>query len=318
MHISKIGVPLIAATTLAVSNATSSPAHAQRGHASPSVRAAARLKYNPPRNWIQHYLGDDRYKILGGTWKVVSTEMDTAYYPPWAPEMLRQPAGSVIGFPSAAAAEEAGYKRSNYPMESPLLGVTQPVAPAAPSGGPPSLSSLFMPQEGAAITANAGAARRVVLSDGASSTVLPRGWTHIKTTRPVPSGNGQTVLIDMFVPGSMSSIAAIKDPMRARPVVFGFMQMPNAEAMFSGRPLRQIGTAMERRGRVDTRLNALRAAMPPASFGNMRGVRMSVPVPQYGTLPMVFAARGSKVTILADLSRRAAGSQQITASFRGR
>ena len=57
---------------------------------SPSVKAAARLKYNPPRNWIRHYLGDDRYKIAGGVWKVVTTPNDKFYYPAYAAEMLRR------------------------------------------------------------------------------------------------------------------------------------------------------------------------------------------------------------------------------------
>ena len=107
---------------------------------SPSAKAAARLKFHPPANWLEHYLGDDRYKIKGGVWKVVTTENDAYYYPGWAPEMLRQKPGLVIGFPNAAAAEEAGYLRSNYPMDSPLLGVTgrepeRPI-PGVPSANP--------------------------------------------------------------------------------------------------------------------------------------------------------------------------------------
>lgn len=76
---------------------------------SPSARSAARLKQNPPRNWLRHYLPDDRYK-LGSTWQVVSTETDTLYHRPSCPRMLAQPAGIVLGFPSAAEGLEAGYK----------------------------------------------------------------------------------------------------------------------------------------------------------------------------------------------------------------
>ncbi len=75
----------------------------------PSALAAARLKNNPPRNWIRHYLPADRYKIAGGIWKYVSTELDTYYHRPDSALMLQQPAGMVIGFASIADAEEAGY-----------------------------------------------------------------------------------------------------------------------------------------------------------------------------------------------------------------
>lgn len=77
---------------------------------SPSAKAAAKLKYHPPSGWINHYLPDDRFKISGGTWKYVSTEMDEYYHRPDSPLMLQQPAGIVIGFASAADAEEAGYR----------------------------------------------------------------------------------------------------------------------------------------------------------------------------------------------------------------
>ncbi len=76
----------------------------------PSAKEAARLKYYPPHNYLEHYLGDDRYKIAGGVWKVVSTNLDTYYHRPDCPNMMRQPAGLVIGFSSAAEAAEGGYK----------------------------------------------------------------------------------------------------------------------------------------------------------------------------------------------------------------
>src|SRR5690606_12189929 len=63
---------------------------------SPSARQAVRLKYHPPKNWLRHYLGDDRYKIAGKVWKVVSTQLDTYYHRPDCPNMLRQPAGIAI------------------------------------------------------------------------------------------------------------------------------------------------------------------------------------------------------------------------------
>ena len=78
--------------------------------ASPSARAAARLKHRPPQGWINHYLPDDRYKIKGGVWRFVSTETDDRYYHPDSPYMLSQPPGIVIGFANEAAAQEAGYR----------------------------------------------------------------------------------------------------------------------------------------------------------------------------------------------------------------
>jgi len=75
----------------------------------PSAIEAARLKYYPPGGYLSHYLPDDRYKIAGNVWKYVSTDLDTYYHVPSSPNMMRQPADRVIGFASAADAEEAGY-----------------------------------------------------------------------------------------------------------------------------------------------------------------------------------------------------------------
>ncbi len=86
-----------------------SPAFAQRV-TSPSVSAAARLKNKPPQNWLRHYLGDDRYKISGGVWKVVSTQTDNRYHRANCVFMLRSSAAIVIGFASPTDAMEAGYK----------------------------------------------------------------------------------------------------------------------------------------------------------------------------------------------------------------
>ncbi|HEX9998295.1 MAG TPA: hypothetical protein VGB45_14240 [Abditibacterium sp.] len=76
----------------------------------PSAKMAARLKKYPTSNWLAHYLPDDRYKIAGGVWKYVSTDLDTYFHRPYSAYMLRQPAGRVIGFSSAAEAIEAGYR----------------------------------------------------------------------------------------------------------------------------------------------------------------------------------------------------------------
>jgi hypothetical protein len=136
----------------------------------PSAVAAVRLKYHPPDNWIRHYLGDDRYKIAGRVWKVVSTQTDTYYHRPNCPNMLRQPAGIVIGFASADGAEQSGYVPD--PICSPRAAS---VTYAAGSGS-----------EGTTI--NRGKrAMRIVLADGKSTVLLPPSW---KRTR----SGAQTVL----------------------------------------------------------------------------------------------------------------------------
>lgn len=97
---------LVAGTLWAsVSHAVPAPGRKLPG---PSAVEAARLKKSPPPNYLSHYLPDDRYKIAGGVWKYVSTDLDTYYHVPTSPNMLRQPANRVIGFASARDAEEAG------------------------------------------------------------------------------------------------------------------------------------------------------------------------------------------------------------------
>ena len=75
----------------------------------PSAIETARLKNSPPPGYLSHYLPDDRYKIAGGVWKYVTTDLDTYYHVPSSPNMMRQPASGVIGFANAHDAEEAGY-----------------------------------------------------------------------------------------------------------------------------------------------------------------------------------------------------------------
>ncbi|HEX8235641.1 MAG TPA: hypothetical protein VF600_06760 [Abditibacteriaceae bacterium] len=180
---------------------------------SPSARQAARLKHNPPRGWIRHYLPDDRYKILGGTWKYVSTELDRFYYPAWAPEMLRRPAGGVIGFASAQDAEEAGYM---------------------PGGGYAGVGSAF--DRAAAVGAvssdhivNRGRkALRITLSDGRSTALLPSGWEYRKLPSSVIQAPQGSMLDqnDMIRPLSR----------RGEYVIFNIQTMPssvNAPAMLA-------------------------------------------------------------------------------------
>lgn len=105
--------PLLVLTILLASGVCSAQGArkgVQVGPMGPSAEMAARLKTNPTSSWLAHYLPDDRYKIAGGVWKYVSTDLDTYYHRPNSALMLRQPAGLVIGFSSAKEAEDAGYR----------------------------------------------------------------------------------------------------------------------------------------------------------------------------------------------------------------
>ena len=301
---------------------------------SPSAKAAVKWKFHPPANWIEHYLGDDRYKIKGGVWKVVTTENDTYYYPAWAPEMLRQKPALVIGFPNAAAAEEAGYLRSNYPMDSPLLGVTGreperpipgvPTAGANPAAG---VGGLFSATNGnTTATFNAAAARRVVMSDGASSVLLPKGWTHIKQTQSAPSVAGRPAMrvqTDVIAPGRIDA-SVLRTPGKQRFIVFGFMDLPpgmNASALLSGNNLKNIGNAARRTGTIDSRRgnnDALRSGKE-VSFGNVKGTSMTIPVKELGgNVTIYMGGKGSKLVLMADLSRGAKGAKEVVKSLRAK
>ena len=177
-----------------------------QGPKGPSAVAAARLKNKPPKNWIRHYLGDDRYKIAGGIWKVVSTETDRYYYPAWAPEMLRQPAGRVIGFPTAQDAEDAGYLPSAYSMGESLYGLSPDEVAAAKNRGGSARGPI--PLKG----------KRITLSDGRSTIILPKGWKRtVLKSRRSQTRSYETMDSDMLQSGSGSimqnvSIQFIKVP----------------------------------------------------------------------------------------------------------
>lgn len=97
------------ALVLVAASTTSTGASANPRGLGPSAIKAARLKVRPPANYLAHYLPDDRYKIAGGVWKYVSTDLDTYYHLPQSGNMMRQPASRVIGFANSRDAEEAGY-----------------------------------------------------------------------------------------------------------------------------------------------------------------------------------------------------------------
>jgi hypothetical protein len=100
-------------------------AHAQKKTKTGKTRSAQGTTKTSKPSWINHYLPEDRGKILGGVWKFVSTEDDEYYYRPSSSAMLEQPAGRVIGFASAADAEEAGYLPATDVSQNDRLSVLQ-------------------------------------------------------------------------------------------------------------------------------------------------------------------------------------------------
>lgn len=143
-----------------------------------SAQAAAKLKNHPPKGWIRHYLGDDRYKIAGNIWKVVSTQTDDYSHRADCPRMLRQSADIVIGFPSLAAAVEAGYLPDPHCR--------------------PDINRAAIKAKAAAIAK----ARQVRLADGRSTVTIPAGWQRNKTQK---IGNAMLrATVDSFTSASNS------------------------------------------------------------------------------------------------------------------
>ena len=142
-----------------------------------SAKMAARLKYAPPNNYLKHYLGDDRYRIAGGVWKVVSTQLDTYYHRPTCPNILRQHADIVIGFSHSRDAEEAGYR--------------------ADSVCQPQQITVLYGQAQNALTGYLTSPTRLTLADGGSTVVVPAGWGRMGST----SSEHQNIrfYVDMFM-----------------------------------------------------------------------------------------------------------------------
>lgn len=234
---------LAATAVVAVCAAPLTPIHAAD---SPSVRAAARLKNHPPRGWIRHYLGADRYKIAGGTWRFVSTELDRFYYPAYAPEMLRQSPGRVIGFASAKDAEEAGY---------------------LPGAGYANVDPGFdRAYAGAGGASTRGDAQRITLADGASSVLLPASWRRVMTQNQqgraldVLQGPGKNLMFVMKLPVQTSrgySVENIMSPRIWRTIL-------DRAASSGGR---SAGVASEMR---NTRVTK-------TQIGGMRGIALNFP-----------------------------------------
>ena len=243
---------------------------------SPSVKAAARLKYNPPRNWIRHYLGDDRYKIAGGVWKVVTTPNDKCYYPAYAAEMLRRSPNNVIGFSSPDEAIEAGYLASPiyFVQSSSENGSVQTVAVATPGSGVRS-----GPVYATRVTNTTRRATRVLLPDRVSSVLLPSGWEYVE----LASTNYQTPQ------GAVLDQNALVRPRTRRGgyILFGIQTMPqgaNSAAMLrqQEKSLQQLSgnlsTLLTQSGRVSSGAsNVVRDIRPQrVRVGGLSGLRINM------------------------------------------
>lgn len=266
---------------------------------SPSAVAAANLKARPPRGWIRHYLGDDRYKIVGGIWKLVTTPNDTTSYPAWAPEMLGRPAANVIGFSSVDDAIEAGYPPSGrYGASFPDyvgIGKASPDmggAPSAPGG----------------MSGGNRRASRITLADGASSAILPAGWRHIATAQNIG-------------PAGPASVSVMTSP-RGNTLIFAFVTIPaNSQAQVEG--------LLNPRNSVDAMVNnnvqrSANASIRRTTLGGLRAVmltrRSQVPgsILRGGELfPMTLASRGNKAyLVLLGKAGRGPEANTIMRSFR--
>jgi hypothetical protein len=284
---------------LAAALGTVSAAHAWP-NTSPSAKAAARLKYHPPANWLQHYLPDDRYKIAGGVWKVVSTQYDTYYHRPDSPNMLRQPAGIVIGFSSEQEARDAGYKPDGLYFPGMIVRSTH--------------SSVIRNRAG---TRGRGTATgtRVTLSDGASTAILPQGWLHLKSSPRqvrVLSGNSQ-LLEEVFA-----------SPDKKQGVKFAFSIVPRSINL---EPFVTLSWTKRNVKNVSNHLGGLTGAGTGNAFNltagrlaGMNAVRWTLTqpskAPQGSPRFLVAAARRNKVYFVALLNLSSPTERAIIQSFR--
>lgn len=275
---------------------------------SPSVRHAARLKYAPPPNWIRHYLGDDRFKIDGNIWRVVSTQMDTYYHRPNCPNMMRQPNDIAIGFPSGQDALEAGYNPDSLCRpEVPVVEYANPAMPS-PSGGAGSRVSTV--------------AQTITLSDGSSITV-PAGWQRVASMSR--DNQGMKFSVDAFRtarrPGTVAVSTMTFARLPANVDLASFLTPDRFRASFQGNQslFNTTGVVSSNLDNAAGVLNNL--SVGAANFGGMRGVSLrpkrGARIPgMKGSLYMV--GRGQKLYMIQDETGGGPGVNTFLRSFRPR
>jgi len=258
---------------------------------SPAWQGAARLRYNPPAGWIRHYLGDDRYKIVGGTWKVLSTQYDVYYHRANCPNMLRQSPGIVIGFNSAKDARDAGYR---------------PDGVCSPDSG--SVSYAISSSSG---TSNSGTSinrtkksLRITLADGKSTVLLPPSW---KRTR----SGAQTV-------AGYATRADTLQPIRGGGFIrFAFVDAPsgiNAEAFLKLESFSTAFAALNASGKVKPAAAQIvkNSRVVAAQAGGLSGVRLA---PKTGSRSFTLVGKGSKIY---SIEQSGGGNSTVIPSFQPR
>lgn len=282
MNMLKMGVVAFAVISfLAPYSAIAGPAKGT------SAEAAAILKNHPPAGWISHYLGEDRYKIAGRVWKVLSTQRDKYFHRPDCPKMLRQSANIVIGFPSVAGAVEAGYLPDSH------------CRPAA--------SATAINIGGAVSTRS----QQVRLSDGRSVATIPAGWRKVQSQNI----NSQYIsaTVDSFAPGkSLDSGVAI--------ITFDFpggrtQQLTAARA-------KEYMNMYNRSGYVNSAIPSTKDEMNvrDITFKGMKGVVMTPKKTDKGDGIFYMVQKGSRLYVVAAGGEKGIpkGAQTIINSYQPR
>lgn len=282
---------------------------------SPSARMAARLKYSPPAGWIRHYLGDDRYKIAGGVWRVVSTQMDTYYHRANCPNMMKQPSNIVIGFPNGIQAVEAGYRPDP---------VCKPEEPAVeydnPTNGPATAPGLpGGPGGGGPVTVNTDRTpRRITLADGVSTVLLPPNWRRVgglSRDFPTPQGS-MSITMDMLQPQGVrdKGIAFLTMTFPGQRNIEQLLQpdsLRNFARLGGGGMVSNAGPGVDdfviRKGRLGGLPGVL---LIPRASARLRSGQLSPPI--------VAAARGNKLFLMNANVPKAPGVSIVTNSFKPR
>ena len=306
----KTQISALLLTSLLVGATTSSHA----APAGPSAKAAARLKKNPTSTWLAHYLPDDRYKIAGGVWKYVTTNLDTYYHRPDSPNMMNQPNSGVIGFPSAQAAAEAGYSpdprdgtlqqvRGN--IEQKQFAKEQESARAARNGG----KRTFIKPSG-----------KVILGDGRSTMVVPTDWMRIASDQNTQQGRN-------------FSIDLMMHPKSKKMALLLTMTVPNVDVgrqLSSGQfanNIKRFGTAANSTGEISNSGAGKvgdwlqEAKVRRTRWGGLNGVVVSPPPSarsEAGNLLMVGRGNKAYMFMLAGKGKAPASTSQLIKSFQAR
>ncbi|HVF85921.1 MAG TPA: hypothetical protein VM821_08055 [Abditibacteriaceae bacterium] len=282
---------------------------------SPSVKQAHRLKFYPPRGWIRHYLGDDRYKI-GTTWRVVTTPNDKFYYPPFAREMLMAPPGQIIGFASAQDAQEAGYAPAPAYGEAFGLDARQMATDDLRNSEEP--SSGAAPRRNVTTINRTPRAQRIILADGRSSVLLPPNWKRVQSMQRTYNG----VLAQADVLGPVSgrgglAFATVTVPGMPRNADMGMFIKPST--------FRQSLSRVNNSGRVNNQVTQAMndVSIRSASLGGVSGVsltpRRGLRLPTGSVGEIVMIGRGSKLYMMMNQGAgRLPGARTIVNSFRPR